>query len=377
MQYTVYNVMMKPECDVVSLYQKIPLTSLSAKIIEGEEILAIEHLSSPNSEKLEIRLTFKDKATHVAWVERNQPAYDNHVNMLHNFFSKNGITYERYTTDDFYISEFQGKSFLDIQNLLPWQLEPFDKQLIIDHLLPLGFFRIYQGFGNWEINNYGGARFLKEQQSGLRRIGNSPAAYKDNNYPWWLMAYSIDHAVDIFIGHKHDLFCKLKKLCYDVDELAEKYFTSCNYAAAIVGHKSLGDTFTRHSHRLHDQNKPTVTMCVRLTDYDEKDAVLQIWPPFEDDDPNLPMYYISPEKILETTQFVEPTNISLDTKISLFVFNASFSCHNVIWNDDIYMFFIFDHVVFRQGVREEIEKYSCISKHAERGRDKQLMFCKI
>jgi hypothetical protein len=118
-------------------------------------------------------------------------------------------------------------------------------------------------------------------------------------------------------------------------------------------------------------------MCVRLTNYDEKDAVLQIWPPFEDDDPNLPMYYISPEKILETTQFVEPTNISLDTKISLFVFNASFSCHNVIWNDDIYMFFIFDHVVFRQGVREEIEKYSCISKHAERGRDKQLMFCKI
>ena len=160
--------MMKPECDVVFLYQEIPLTSLSEKIIEDDEILAIEHLSSPNSEKLEIRLTFKDKATHLAWIERNQPAYDNHVDMLNGFFSQNGITYERYTTDDFYISEFQGKSFLDIQNLLPWQLELFDKQLIIDHLLPLGFFRKYKGFGDWEVNNYGGARFLKEQQSGSK-----------------------------------------------------------------------------------------------------------------------------------------------------------------------------------------------------------------
>jgi hypothetical protein len=55
MHYTVYNVMMKPQCDVVSLYQEIPLTRLSEKIIEDDEILAIEHLSSPNNEKLEIR----------------------------------------------------------------------------------------------------------------------------------------------------------------------------------------------------------------------------------------------------------------------------------------------------------------------------------
>lgn len=376
--YTVYNVLTKPYHDLVELHKFSPLSASPGPFVEKDEIIGIENFITPDREKIEIRFTFRSRKDHFNWIEKNKIEYDAHVEKITTFWKENEIQWDRYTSDDYYISEFEGKSFITLETLFDWQLDLVDKKLVIDHLLPLGSYRNYVGNSQFETSrNLQGARFLKERQFGVRRIGNSPRAYKDKNYPSGLMAYYFDHAIDMFIGQKHDLFVKLKKLCYDVEEVAANYIESCNYVAVIAGHKSLGETFTLHSHRLHDQNKTTFTIAARLTHDDSADAIFQCYKPYQDNDPDLPFYYRDPERILNYAKDLTPVNIPLASNTSIILFNASYCPHNVIWNDDIYLFFVYDHVTFRQGVFEKMSTHSTHHDYEEHGRDKTLLYIEV
>jgi len=376
--YTVYNVLTKFGHNIEELHKNSPLEQPNDLFVEGEQIIGIEHFSIASGEKKEIRFTFKSRDDHHDWIAKNQVEYDTHRLAAEKFWSENGIQWDRYTSDDFYISEFTGRSFLTFKNFADLSISALDKKVIIEHLLPLGKYRNYLGSGEFNNDtNIRGARFLKEkQQAGVKRTGNTPSAYKYNNFPNGLMAYSFDHAIDIFIGRKNDLFFKLKKLCYDVEEVANTMIDSCNYGAVIAGHQSLGENFILHSHRLHDEDKSTLTIVVRLTHDDPTSAGFQVYPPFDESDPNLPHYYNTPDSAAfkDYAGLHSPTTIPLDSKKSIILFNASYCPHTVLWNDDVYLFFVYDHVTFKAGALEKIKQNAQVNKFYNAHKNTNLLY---
>ena len=374
--YTVYNVLTKNFSDLVQLHESSPLNDADDLFVVKDEILAIETFVSPARDKMEIRFTFTNLDDHDNWIAKNKERYDAHVELMATFWKDNGIKWDRFTTSDYYISEFIGHSFKNFFNVTDWKLTADEKSLVVKHLAPLGFFRSYLGNGEFDTTskNFSGARFLKEQKSSIRRTGNSPKATKDYNFPAGLMAYYFDHAIDILTYPNPLLFKKFKKLCYDIEEIAEKLVSACNYSAVIMGHKDLGKSFALHSHRLDDYNRYTFTIVVRLSADDSSPAVFQSREPYLDNDPNLPYYYVAPELVGEYSKDKEPIQIPLTADVSILVFNASFCPHDVIWNDDVYLFFVYDHVSFREGVLDELIKKSTHRHFEDHAKHKQLLY---
>jgi hypothetical protein len=373
--YIVYNILTKKHCNVVEIHTSF-LSEDSAELFQiKDEILNVEQFASPSMDKFEFRFTFKSREDHFAWIERNKIQYDANVERYTKHWEDNGITWQRHTSDDFYISEFQGTTSKTLKTLIDWKLTENEKRIFVQHVAPLGFYKYYTGNGEFDTSvSFDGARFMKERHGNIRRFGNSPKAYKDYNFPAGLMAYHFDHAIDVLQYPAKECFLKLKKLCYDVEEIAENYITACNYAAVIAGHKNLGKSFKLHSHRLDDENRYTFTIVVRLSTDDGKSAVFQCHTPYADNDPTLPYYYVAPDEILKHTTDREPVNISLNTDTALLVFNASYCAHAVVWTDDVYLFFVYDHVTFKEGVLEKIKEKSEHKYFEDHGKDKILLY---
>jgi hypothetical protein len=373
--YVVYNVLTKLDSDVVKIHTSLHNEETADLFQVKDEIINIEHFTTPNLDKLEFRFTFRSRDDHFAWIERNKERYDAHVEKYSNHWKANGVRWDRYTSDDYYISEFVGQSYKTLKNLIDWQLTDQQKNNIVKHLAPLGTYRYYVGNGEWKTDNsFDGARFMKERHSNIRRFGNSPMAHKDYNFPAGMMAYHFDHAIDVLQYGDHDLFVKLKKLCYDVEELASNYITACNYAATILGHKNLGHHFKVHSHRLDDYNRHTFTIIARLSKTDKEDAVFRGWHPYPDNDPKLPYYYAAPWEITSYVEKSQSVDIPINTDTSLLVFNASYCPHSVVWSDDVYLFFVYDHVTWKEGVFEKMIQKSEHCHYADQGKDKILLY---
>lgn len=373
--YVVYNVLTKKYANVLEIHESLHNEETADLFQIKDEIINIEHFVTPNLDKLEFRFTFSSRDGHFAWIERNKERYDSHVDRYTNHWKENGILWERYTSDDYYISEFAGQSYKNLKNLIDWQLTDKQKNIIVKHLAPLGTYRYYVGDGEWNTDNsFDGARFMKERHGNIRRFGNSPAAYKNHNFPAGMMAYHFDHAIDVLQYGDYDLFVKLKKLCYDVEAVAENYITACNYSATILGHKNLGHHFKIHSHRLDDYNRHTFTIIVRLSRTDATDAVYQSWDPYSDDNPVLPHFYAAPWEITSYIENLKPVNIPINTDTSILVFNASYCPHSVIWSDDVYLFFVYDHVTWKEGVFEKIAEKAEYRHYENCGKDKTLLY---
>jgi hypothetical protein len=375
--YIVYNILYKHKTDVAEIHFSIHTDEIADLYQKKDGIVEIEHFITPIKDKLEFRFTYENKEAYDFWMEKYKDRYIASVEKYQRHWQDNGITWERYTSDDCYISEFEGQSFLKLSNLLNWKASPSDKEMFVTHVAPLGKYQNYQGFGNFDTSiDFEGARFMKERHSSIRRFGNRPRAFKDHNFPAGLMAYHFDHAIDVLQYPNKNLYTKLKTLCYDVESVAEKYITSCNYAAVIAGHKNLGNAFKLHSHRLDDYDRFTFTIIVRLSNHDSSEAVFQAYDPYKDDDPTLPHYYAAPwyiESYIEQEK-LKPVNIPLKTDVSLLVFNASYCPHSVVWSDDLYLFFVYDHVNFREGALDYIIKKSEYHCYQDRGQNKLLLY---
>lgn len=356
--FTVYNILSTKNKSINEFIQNSPAIGMRTLIQNHPNKIEIETFFSDDEKKCEIRFTFINKEDHLNFINSNKEIYDNIVNECQIFWSNNSVKFERYTSDDFYISEFQGKCFLNFQNLIDWSLTETQVNIFAEDVLFLGNRKDYNGNGQWDSDAplLDGARYLKERHSNIRRFGSSEASYKHKNYPSKLMAYHFDHAIDCIMYKNPDMYRKLKKLCYDVEELVEKYISSCDYAAVIAGHDSLGKQFVVHSHRLNDDDRKTFTVVVKLSDLDLSPAKLLTWRPYDRTDPELPHYYVQYQRMQNFCKKHSPDIINLESKISTLIFNATMSPHSVIWTKDPYLFFVYDHVVFKPGIEQEIKQ---------------------
>lgn len=354
--FIVYNILSIKYGSITQFIKNSPTEGMRSLIERYSNKIIIERFISSDGKKCEIRFTFKDKDDHFNFIQSNKEHYNNIVNQCTKFWQKNDIIFERYTSDDYYISEFQGQCSFELKNLIDWQLSEQQVKIFSEDVLFLGNRKDYNGNGQWdhEARLLDGARYLKERHSNVRRFGSSEASYKNKNYPSKLMAYHFDHAIDCIMYKNPDMYKKLKKLCYDVEELAEKYISSCDYAAVIAGHSSLGKQFVVHSHRLNDDNRKTFTVVVKLSNLDSNSAQLLTWRPYDRSDPDLPYYYVQYQRMQKFCREHNPDIIDLNSKIATLIFNATMCPHSVIWSDDLYLFFVYDHVVFHKGIEEEI-----------------------
>jgi hypothetical protein len=356
--FTVYNILSITENKNISDCLRNSPSEGMKKLIENyHNKIEVEGFFSDDNKKCEIRLTFRDKSDHLNFIESNKEKYLKIVDESKNFWNNNNIKFERYTSDDYYISEFQGKCFLNFKNIIDYTLTEEQVNIFAEDVLFLGNRKDYNGSGQWDDQAplLDGARFLKERHSNIRRFGSSPASYKDYNYPSKLIAYHFDHAIDCLMYKNTDMYKKIKKLCYDIEELTEKYISSCDYAAVIAGHNSLGKQFVVHSHRLNDENRKTFTVVVRLSKINTTPAKLLTWRPYDRNDPELPHYYVQYQRMQNFCKKHSPDIINLDSTSATLIFNATMSPHSVIWTNDLYLFFVYDHVIFKQGMEEKIK----------------------
>lgn len=355
--FTVHNLLTVKSGNINDHLQNSPAEEMKSLIENYQNKIVVERFFTTDEKKCEIRFTFQNKDDHLNFIQSNKEKYDLIVEKCIEFWQCNDVIFERYTSDDFYISEFQGQCHLTINNLIDWQLSAKQVKIFADDVLFLGNRKDYNGNGQWDTEAalLDGARYLKERHSNIRRFGSSEASYKNKNYPSKLMAYYFDHAIDCIMYKNPDMYKKLKKLCYDVEELAEKYISSCDYAAVIAGHSSLGKQFVVHSHRLNDDDRKTFTVVVKLSNLDSNSAKLLTWRPYDRSDPDLPFYYVQYPRMQKFCKEHQPDTIDLNSNIATLIFNATMCPHSVIWSDDLYLFFVYDHVVFHKGVEDKIK----------------------
>lgn len=376
--FVVHNILSVKTGNINQFIDKSPAEGMKFLIENHPKKIIVERFFSSDNKKCEIRFTFQDKVDHLSFINDNKDRYNKIVNECIEFWTKNTVKFERYTSDDFYVSEFQGNCYLKLNNLIDWSLTEKQVKIFADDILYLGNRKDYNGNSKWDEQAplLDGARYLKERHSNVRRFGSSEASYKNKNYPSKLMAYHFDHAIDCIMYKESDMYKKIKKLCYDVEELVEKYISSCDYAAVIAGHKSLGEQFVVHSHRLNDDDRKTFTVVVKLSNIDTINAKLLTWRPYDRNDPDLPYYYVQYHRMQQFCQTYNPDTIELDAKISTLIFNATMSPHSVIWTDDVYLFFVYDHVIFNNGAENIIKSNFDIKLYEDFNESDTLYFKK-
>jgi hypothetical protein len=225
--------------------------------------------------------------------------------------------------------------------------------------------------------NIQGCRLLKDRTGNVRRFGNTQRALSNANYPSGLITYSIEHAIDPLLYENQGLFRKMKKLCYDVEDLASQFIDSCNYAACITGHESLGKEFLTHSHRLDDSDRHTLTIALRLSSADERTGSIDVWYPFSDDDSLLPYYYMNNEFLDKYVEQAPRYVYPLNTPVNIMTFNPSYCAHTATWTDDVYMFFVYEHVNWKPGAYDYLKTVSNKHEFTDLPLSKRLTFWNV
>jgi hypothetical protein len=166
------------------------------------------------------------------------------------------------------------------------------------------------------------------------------------------------------------------KLSTDAESMAEQYISDCDNAAVLIGHQSLGDEITLHTHRLNDLKKFTFTIAVRIT-FDDKPLLYKFYDPLDDQDPDLEKYYSSSALLEAKLEHSVPKTFSSNARASILVFNGSYTPHRVNYNKDLYLFFVYDNVTFRPGMLDKVKAQSQITLFTEYSEDLHLYFFDI
>jgi hypothetical protein len=90
--------------------------------------------------------------------------------------------------------------------------------------------------------------------------------------------------------------------------------------------------------------------------------------------PNLENYYGSSDLVAEYITTHQPIETYSQYRSSILVFNGSYTPHTVEFNNDIYMYFAYDNVVFRPGALEKIKQQSERSAFTDLEEEKHLYF---
>lgn len=257
--------------------------------------------------------------------------------------------------------------------IIDWMLTPKESQYLVQNFLPIGEMTLYQGQGLFEKNPMlQGCRFLKDRTSTIERIGHSKNSLKFDNFPYKMLAYSFDQSLQIMMYDLPHLYKRLTALTITIEKYAEKFIDTCEHSAVLIGHNSLGKNLTMHTHRLTDSRKFTLTITVRLS-FVDSGLTLSFYDPIDDSDKKLPYYYTHPPSISEYINGKERYTILMQSQLSLLLFTASHIPHAVNFDNDIYLFYVYDNVTLKEDRLEEIKALG-ISYFAENTEGKHLYY---
>jgi len=373
--YIVYNITTLSSTDSREVYPQKELVELVSMLIGSPHVVTVENHLSSDGLVSELRVIFWSEEDYELWASKHRKRYDEIVTLFSDIHNSGVVKFERYTSLDNYISPFPYVNYPSKNDLIDWSLITYHKQFLIENILPIGTLRDYVGNGNFKPagNIKGlGSRFIKERTSDIIRRPLSEKSTKTGNFPK-LLAYSFDQAVITCMYTAPWLYRKLQKLTLDAESLANNYIKDCDNAAVLIGHSALGDELTLHTHRLSEETRYTFTIAVRLT-FNGNGAISKFYDPLDKDDPNLLNYYSDPSLLYDKVKDQQPKQLKITERTSILVFSASMIPHNVEYDDDLYLFYVYDNVTFKEGALEKIKLQSEINYFDEYSEDLRLYF---
>ena len=372
--YTVYNVIKTTTKDS-SVYPIEKVYELYSMLINSEHVVTVEQHISDDKLRSELRVIFWNEASYNLWASQNRKRYDELVTSFYHFNTKGNIQFARYTSLDNYVSEFTYTIYPEKHDLLGWSLIPYHKKILINDLCPLGKIQDYLGKGEFapaaNIEDFG-ARFIKERSSEIVRRAIKQSITKDLNFPR-ILAYTFEQSVQTLMFNAPWLYRNLSKLTNDIEQLASKYIIDCDNAAVLIGHNSMGKKLSLHTHRLSDEPRYTLTIIARLT-FEDKGALVEFYDPVKDDDPNLHSYYSNPNLLIDAMKNKKSKSFIIESRLSLLTFSASYIPHLVVYDKDIYLFYVYDNVTFKPGMFELIQTNSNLEYLTGKHKDKRLFY---
>lgn len=357
-RYTVYNITKKAS-QSINNYNISDIIDLYRLLLGSPEVTAVEEYQSSDGLKSELRVVFWNQDSYHKFAIKNKEQYENIIQRINETCLNEEIKFERFTSDNQYVSEFPEKVYPNATRFIDWVFIRLFKQWFLDNIVPLGKVKEYTGNGVFNDTNITGSRFMKDRTNDVVRI--NPSKKSKENFPS-LIAYSFDHALQYAINFHPFIYNRLTKLCSDVEKMAEEYLVDCEHSAVLVGHKSLGNEITLHTHRLGDVKKYSMTFIVRLT-FDDTPVEYKFYEPIPDNDPLLGQYYFNPILLKQYVKDKKPNEIVSGARSSILVFNASHIPHSVSYSDDIYLYFVYDNVTFKEEMFEKIANSSQYSMY--------------
>jgi hypothetical protein len=372
--YIVYNVLTYSKSKESNT--NFGLVSLISLLINSSHVVTVENHISQDCLSSELRVIFWNEESYELWATENRKIYDEFVaNFSQVKDSDSGFIFERYTSKDNYTSKFPYTNYPEKNNLIDWTLIAYHKEFMINNIIPIGKIQNYLGEGKFsEPENFKGegARYIKERTSDIVRRPLSSVAIKDNNFPR-LLAYSFDQAILTCMYTAPWLFRKLNKLTNDIEQLADTFIKDCDNAAVLIGHESLGDELTLHTHRLSDETRYTFTIAVRLT-FNGQGAKYKFYDPLDKADPNLNQYYSNPAYLYNLNKDKDAYSFNIQHRISILTFSASLIPHTVEYDTDLYLFYVYDNVTFKEGMLDQIKQQSKVNWFNSHPEDSRLYF---
>jgi hypothetical protein len=376
-QYIVYNVVVKNHIDETPVHSNSEITELYTILLTAPEVVNVEQHYSVDGLQSELRVIFWNRQAYDRFAERTGSRYQAIAEQLNNNYKIDywlrPIKFYRFTSEENYQSLFPYKDYLPATPLINWTLIEYYKQWFIQHIIPLGAIQTYTGNGKFKPTSVTGCRFLHSRSSNIQRL---PPSKKAMEHYIDFIAYHFDHVIEHAIITNPYIYYKFDKLCKDIERTAEKYISSCENAAVLIGHQSLGEKITLHTHRLSDTKKFTVTFAIRLT-FDDAPMVYKFYKPIPDSDPRLGKYYVTTSYLNTYVKNLVPEEIVPASRASMFVFNAGHTPHEATYTNDVYAFFVYDNVTFIDGMLEEIKQQSQHHLFADQVEENQLYFCDL
>lgn len=341
----VYNVVKRTTLD--NPHDATDIIDLYKLLLKSDVIVNIEQHWSADFLTSELRVIFWSEQEYLEWATENRKRYDEIVENFHRSHQTTGVEFLRYTSNDGYISQFPYTYYPPKNQIISWTLLPYHLDWFVKHIIPIGAMIDYKGNGEWDKSpDLTGSRFLKERSSGIVRRPHDLSTHK-GKIPTWLLMYTFDHAMQTAMYDQPYLYRRFMKLTRDVENLAETFISDCDHAAVLIGHESLDNEFIVHTHRVTEQNRLTLTIAVRVT-FNGSGLTYKFWDPIPDDDANLLGYYSSPALLQRSyTDSRTPHEFKITERSSILVFSGSHVPHSVTFDNDLYLFYVWDNVTFR------------------------------